>query len=55
MTIAAPAIREVAQRGPNPYIEFCKQQPLGAISFVIIVAMMFAGIFSPNGSRPTTR
>jgi len=25
--------------------EFCQQQPLGAISFVIIVAMMFAGIF----------
>jgi peptide/nickel transport system permease protein len=47
MTIAAPAINEVAQRGPNPYIEFCKQQPLGAISFVIIVMMMFAGIFSP--------
>jgi peptide/nickel transport system permease protein len=47
MTIAAPAINEVAKRGPNPYIEFCKQQPLGAISFVIIVAMMFAGIFSP--------
>ena len=46
MTIAAPAITEVAKRGPNPYIEFCKQQPLGAISFVIIIAMMFAGIFS---------
>lgn len=46
MTIAASAINEVAKRGPNPYIEFCKQQPLGAISFVIIVAMMFAGIFS---------
>jgi len=27
-------------------IEFCRQQPLGAVSFVIIVAMMFAGIFS---------
>jgi peptide/nickel transport system permease protein len=47
MTIAAPAIQEVAKRGPNPYIEFVKQQPLGAISFVIIVLMMFAGIFSP--------
>lgn len=46
MTIAAPAIHEAAKRGPSPYIEFCKQQPLGAISFVIIVAMMFAGIFS---------
>jgi peptide/nickel transport system permease protein len=47
MTIAAPAIREVAPRAPSPYFEFCKQQPLGAISFVIIVLMMFAGIFSP--------
>jgi peptide/nickel transport system permease protein len=27
-------------------MEFCRQQPLGAVSFVIIVAMMFAGIFS---------
>lgn len=25
--------------------EFCRQQPLGAVSFVIIFAMMFAGIF----------
>jgi peptide/nickel transport system permease protein len=47
MTIAADAPREALRRGPNPAIEFCKQQPLGAVSFVIIVAMMFAGIFSP--------
>lgn len=47
MTIAAEAPREALRRGPNPFIEFCKQQPLGAISFVIIIAMMFAGIFSP--------
>jgi peptide/nickel transport system permease protein len=30
----------------GPIAEFTLQQPLGAISFVIIVAMMFAGIFS---------
>ena len=27
-------------------LDFCRQQPLGAASFVIIFAMMFAGIFS---------
>ncbi len=47
MTIAAPAPRETVRSAPNRYIEFCRQQPLGAVSFVIIVAMMFAGIFSP--------
>jgi peptide/nickel transport system permease protein len=47
MTIAAPAPRETIQRAPNLFLDFCRQQPLGAVSFVIIVAMMFAGIFSP--------
>ena len=28
-------------------LDFCRQQPLGAVSFVIIFLMMFAGIFSP--------
>jgi peptide/nickel transport system permease protein len=37
-----PSVR--APRGP--IAEFIQQQPLGAVSFVIIVAMMFAGIFS---------
>lgn len=46
MTIAAPLAAAVT-RPPNAFIEFCRQQPLGAISFVIIVLMMFAGIFSP--------
>jgi peptide/nickel transport system permease protein len=32
-------------RQPGPYVEFCRQQPLGAISFAIICAMMIAGIF----------
>jgi peptide/nickel transport system permease protein len=48
MTIAAPTPAEV--RAPRPRsvaIEFARQQPLGAVSFVIICLMMFAGIFSP--------
>jgi len=32
-------------RQPGTYVEFCRQQPLGAISFAIICAMMIAGIF----------
>jgi peptide/nickel transport system permease protein len=32
-------------RQPGAYVEFCRQQPLGAISFAIICAMMIAGIF----------
>jgi peptide/nickel transport system permease protein len=31
-------------------LEFCRQQPLGAVSFVIICVMMFAGIFSAQVS-----
>ena len=38
----SPAIRK--PRGP--IAEFILQQPLGAVSFLIILAMMFAGIFS---------
>lgn len=35
------------QRRPRPAVlEFMRQQPLGAVSFVVIVAMMFAGIFA---------
>lgn len=33
-------------KSPNKLVEFCRQQPLGAVSFVIIFAMMFAGLFS---------
>jgi len=48
MTIAAPVElappRVAAPR--NALVEFCRQQPLGAISFVVIVVMMFAGVFS---------
>ncbi len=45
-TIAAPDIA-AAPRRPRPVVlEFIRQQPLGAVSFVVIVAMMFAGIFA---------
>ena len=40
--VPAPAVRK--PRGP--VVEFIRQQPLGSVSFVIIIAMMFAGIFS---------
>ena len=33
-------------RTPSKFVDFCRQQPLGAVSFLIIFAMMFAGIFS---------
>jgi peptide/nickel transport system permease protein len=47
MTIAAPTVPETAARQRSRYLEFARQQPLGAVSFVIIFAMMFAGLFSP--------
>ncbi len=50
MTIASPApapAGAVATRQPNVLLEFTRQQPLGAVSFVIIFLMMFAGLFSP--------
>src|ERR1700752_2797675 len=48
MTMAAPAISTAPPipRRRSVLVEFCQQQPLGAVSFVIIFAMMFAGIFS---------
>ena len=45
MTIALPAVERTRQ--PSRIMEFTRQQPLGAVSFVIIALMMFAGIFSP--------
>ncbi len=48
MTMVLPAQSEAAPRAPRgPIVEFCRQQPLGAVSFVIILIMMLAGIFSP--------
>jgi peptide/nickel transport system permease protein len=46
MMVAAP-LPAAAMRPSNSFLEFCRQQPLGAVSFVIICAMMFAGLFSP--------
>jgi peptide/nickel transport system permease protein len=49
MTMASPAISlsPSTPRRRSAIVDFCQQQPLGAVSFVIIFVMMFAGIFSP--------
>lgn len=45
MTLVLPTpVATFKQHGK--IVEFCRQQPLGAVSFVIIFAMMFAGLFS---------
>jgi len=36
----------VIRKPRGPLIEFCRRQPLGAVSFLIICMMMFAGLFS---------
>jgi peptide/nickel transport system permease protein len=41
-TLPAP-MSEIRQ--PSAFVEFCRQQPLGAISFALICVMMIAGIF----------
>ncbi len=46
MTIAAPISSIGLAKPRGAAFEFCRQQPLGAVSLVIIVAMMFAGLFS---------
>ncbi len=47
MTMLAPSASTVMIPRPrSAVLEFCRQQPLGAVSFVIIVAMMFGGVFS---------
>jgi peptide/nickel transport system permease protein len=47
MTLAAPTISAPPLIRPRrAAIEFCRQQPLGAVSLAIICLMMFAGIFS---------
>ena len=40
--VQAPA----AQRRRSAILEFCRQQPLGTASFLLIVVMMFASVFS---------
>jgi peptide/nickel transport system permease protein len=49
MTLASPAltVSPPVPRRRGPLVDFSRQQPLGAVSFVIILVMMFAGIFSP--------
>jgi peptide/nickel transport system permease protein len=46
MSLVAP-LPTAAARRPSAILEFARQQPLGAVSLVVIVAMMLAGIFSP--------
>jgi peptide/nickel transport system permease protein len=45
MTLVLPSAPATRAKEPGKIVEFCRQQPLGAISFVIIFVMMFAGIF----------
>src|ERR671918_2206814 len=44
MTLVLPT-PAATLKSESKILEFCRQQPLGAVSFVIIFAMMFAGIF----------
>src|SRR5215467_11307963 len=48
MTMASPAltVSPALARRRGVVVDFCRQQPLGAVSFFIIFMMMFAGIFS---------
>jgi peptide/nickel transport system permease protein len=48
MTAVAPSLpaEASAPRPRNVLIDFSRQQPLGAASLVVIVVMMFAGVFS---------
>jgi peptide/nickel transport system permease protein len=47
MTLAAPSISAPPLIRPRrAAVEFCRQQPLGATSLIVICVMMFAGIFS---------
>jgi peptide/nickel transport system permease protein len=48
MTSISPAVAAPAAlpKRRSVILDFCRQQSLGAVSFVVIVIMMFAGIFS---------
>jgi peptide/nickel transport system permease protein len=46
MSVAALPSAPTAPRRRSAIVDFCSQQPLGAVSFVIIFIMMFAGIFA---------
>jgi peptide/nickel transport system permease protein len=43
-TVAANTTFVMPKR-PNPVMTFIRQQPMGAVSFVVIIIMMFAGLF----------
>ena len=43
--VAAPSAQFVLPKRQNPVIQFVRAQPMGAVSFLVIVMMMFAGIF----------
>ncbi len=45
-TIATTEKAEPARRPRSQILEFMRQQPMGAASFVVIVVMMFAGVFA---------
>ena len=46
ITIDVPVAPAPADSVPSAFLDFCRQQPLGTVSFVMIFVMMFAGIFS---------
>jgi peptide/nickel transport system permease protein len=47
MAIASPSLAAApSRRRANALLEFCRRQPLGAASFLVILAMMLAGVFS---------
>ncbi len=46
MTAAAPIALELPKRRHSAFAEFCRQQPLGTVSLVLIVVMLAAGVFS---------
>jgi peptide/nickel transport system permease protein len=46
MSVAALPVSSTLPRRRSAVLDFTRQQPLGAISFVVIVIMMFAGVFS---------
>src|SRR5436190_15562202 len=50
MAVATLPSAPVLPKRRSTILEFCRQQPLGAVSFVVIVVMMFAGIFAERVS-----
>jgi len=46
MSVAALPSAPTMPRRRSALLDFCQQQPLGAVSFVVIFVMMFAGIFA---------